>query len=94
MLPLKKFSIKEINEISRKFCAQHLQKSLGSCRVIKVDIFICHNFMIEFQQRHYVEAFPIAKVHYKLDSKSGVFYVYGNERLCYIPKAPSKCSLM
>lgn len=36
VLPLKKFQVKDINEISRKFCAQHLQKSLGACRVIKV----------------------------------------------------------
>uniref|UniRef100_A0A914YYX3 Protein SSUH2 homolog n=1 Tax=Panagrolaimus superbus TaxID=310955 RepID=A0A914YYX3_9BILA len=80
VLPLKKFQVKDINEISRKFCAQHLQKSLGACRVIK--------------QRHYVEAFPVAKVSYRMDSRVGVFYVFGKERLCYIPKSPSKCSVM
>jgi hypothetical protein len=38
VLPLKKFPVKDVNEISRKFCAGHLQKSLGACRVIKVKI--------------------------------------------------------
>uniref|UniRef100_A0A7E4VL05 Protein SSUH2 homolog n=1 Tax=Panagrellus redivivus TaxID=6233 RepID=A0A7E4VL05_PANRE len=80
VLPLKKFTIGEINDASRKYCAQHLQKSLGSCRVIK--------------QRHYVSAFAVAKVYYKLESRTGVFYVFGNQRLCFIPKAPSKCAIM
>lgn len=34
--PLKKFPVKEINEISKKICAQHMQKTLGACRVIRV----------------------------------------------------------
>ncbi|KAI6189142.1 Protein SSUH2-like protein [Aphelenchoides besseyi] len=79
--PLKKFSVKEINEASKKYCAQHLQKSLGACRVIK--------------QRQTVEAIPVAKVKFKIGTKKcGIFYVFGNERLCFIPKSPSKCSIM
>uniref|UniRef100_A0A914EKQ7 Uncharacterized protein n=1 Tax=Acrobeloides nanus TaxID=290746 RepID=A0A914EKQ7_9BILA len=72
--------IKDVNEISRKFCAGHLQKSLGACRVIK--------------QRHMVEAFPVAKVKYRLGSKSGIFWVYGNERLCFLPKDASHCCML
>ncbi|KAI6224436.1 Protein SSUH2-like protein [Aphelenchoides fujianensis] len=53
--PLKKFPIKEINEMSKKLCAQHLQKSLGACRVIK--------------QRQTVEAIPVAKVKFRIGTE-------------------------
>ncbi|CAD5218636.1 unnamed protein product [Bursaphelenchus okinawaensis] len=80
LMPIKKFPINDINEISKKLLAQHMQKSLGACRVIK--------------QRQTVEAVPVAKVHWKLGKKSGIFYVFGQEKLCYIPKSPTKCSVM
>jgi len=79
--PLKKFPVNEINEISKKICSQHMQKALGACRVIK--------------QRQTVEAIPIAKVKFKIGTKKGgIFYVFGNERLCWIPNSPSKCTVM
>uniref|UniRef100_A0A1I7SEL1 Protein SSUH2 homolog n=1 Tax=Bursaphelenchus xylophilus TaxID=6326 RepID=A0A1I7SEL1_BURXY len=80
LMPIKKFPVNEINEVSKKLLAQHMQKSLGACRVIK--------------QRQTVEAIPVAKVHWKLGKKSGIFYVFGTEKLCYIPKSPTKCSIM
>lgn len=80
--PIKKYQIQEINEISKRFCAAHLKKLLDSCRVLK--------------QRHCVEKIEVARVHFRLGSKNGNFFVFGNQRLCYIPKgsAPSNCSIM
>jgi len=80
VLPLRKFPVSEINDISRKFCSQHVKKFLGSCRLI--------------QQRHCVEAISVATVRFRLGSKTGFFHVYGNQRLCYIPKDPSRCEII
>uniref|UniRef100_A0AC35U0C2 Protein SSUH2 homolog n=1 Tax=Rhabditophanes sp. KR3021 TaxID=114890 RepID=A0AC35U0C2_9BILA len=79
VLPLKKFAVKEINENSRKICADHLQGSLGNTKMIK--------------QRHYVDSIPVAKVFYTIGKKTGVFWVYGSEHLCYIPKKTSHCCI-
>ena len=46
------------------------------------------------QQRHLLEAIPVAEVKFELGGKQGRFWVYGQERLCYIPKYPSKCSII
>lgn len=78
--PIKKDVLKEINEVSRRFCAAHLKKLLDSCRVLK--------------QRHCVEGIEIAKIRFRLGNKSGFFYVYGRQRLCYIPEGPSRCTVM
>uniref|UniRef100_A0A183CN24 CXXC-type domain-containing protein n=1 Tax=Globodera pallida TaxID=36090 RepID=A0A183CN24_GLOPA len=62
--PIRKDGLKEINEVSRRFCAAHLKKLLDSCRVLK--------------QRHCVESIELAKVRFQLGSKQGHFYVYGH----------------
>jgi hypothetical protein len=80
VVPLQKHPMKEINEASRTLCATHLHKCMGCCRILK--------------QRHRLEAIAVVKVRFRLGTKSGIFYVYGNERLCYIPKNSSKCALM
>uniref|UniRef100_A0A183VF32 Nuclear receptor domain-containing protein n=1 Tax=Toxocara canis TaxID=6265 RepID=A0A183VF32_TOXCA len=80
VLPLKKHPLKEINENSRRICALHLQKCLGTCRVIK--------------QRHCLIAIPIARVQFRLGSRCGFFWVYGTELCCYVPNYPAKCSLL
>uniref|UniRef100_A0A915NT75 Protein SSUH2-like protein n=1 Tax=Meloidogyne floridensis TaxID=298350 RepID=A0A915NT75_9BILA len=80
--PIRKHKIKEINEVSKHFCAAHLKRLLDSCRVLK--------------QRHCIERIMVAKVRFKLGSKCGRFFVFGDQRLCYIPKESisSNCSLM
>ncbi|VDO15881.1 unnamed protein product [Brugia timori] len=80
ILPLKKYPVQQINEISRQMCAAHLQKCIGRCRIIK--------------QRHLLEAIPVAKVYYQLGSREGIFWIYGVEHYCYVPHYPSKCSLI
>uniref|UniRef100_A0A0N4Z012 Protein SSUH2 homolog n=1 Tax=Parastrongyloides trichosuri TaxID=131310 RepID=A0A0N4Z012_PARTI len=80
VLPLKKFEAKEVNEGSRKLCAEHLQRSLGSTKMLK--------------QRHFVDAIPVAKVYYTMGKHSGTFWVYGKEHLCYIPKKSSNCVIL
>ncbi|PAV63848.1 hypothetical protein WR25_03256 [Diploscapter pachys] len=80
VLPLTKYPEKEICEQSKLFCAQHLQKCLGVCRVI--------------MQRHSLVAIPVCKVHYALGKSKGIFFVYGTERQCYVPKYPAKCTIL
>ncbi|CAD6194230.1 unnamed protein product [Caenorhabditis auriculariae] len=80
VLPITKYPLKEINDASRMFCAQHLQKCLGVCRVIK--------------QRHQLTAIPVCKAHYVMGSEKGFFYVYGTQKMCYFPNFPSKCSIL
>ncbi|VDN33514.1 unnamed protein product [Cylicostephanus goldi] len=36
VLPITKYPVEEVNEKSKQFCAQHLQNSMGMCRVIRV----------------------------------------------------------
>ena len=45
-------------------------------------------------QRQVLEAVPVAKVAYTLGGQSGIFWVYGQERLCYVPCYPSKCTIL
>ncbi|KAL3081550.1 hypothetical protein niasHT_037272 [Heterodera trifolii] len=78
--PIKRDGLTEINDVSRRFCAAHLKKLLDSCRVLK--------------QRHCVESIEVAKVRFRLGSKMGHFFVYGRQRLCYIPEGPTRCSVM
>ncbi|VDN25616.1 unnamed protein product [Cylicostephanus goldi] len=40
VLPITKYPVEEVNEKSKQFCAQHLQNSMGMCRVIRVRDFI------------------------------------------------------
>ncbi|KAK6750381.1 hypothetical protein RB195_002388 [Necator americanus] len=80
VLPITKYHVQEINEKSKMFCAQHLQNSMGMCRVI--------------QQRHCLVAIPVCKVFYTLGNTKGIFYVYGNDRQCYVPNFPSKCVIL
>uniref|UniRef100_A0A1I7ZID5 Protein SSUH2 homolog n=1 Tax=Steinernema glaseri TaxID=37863 RepID=A0A1I7ZID5_9BILA len=80
VLPVTKFPVQEVNENSKRLCALHLQKSMGYCRVLK--------------QRHTLEAIPVAKVTYSMDNRPGVFWVYGAERLCFVPSYPSKCAIL
>ncbi|CAI4224404.1 unnamed protein product [Auanema sp. JU1783] len=80
VLPITKYPINEINEKSKQYCAQHLQKCMGVCRVIR--------------QRHSLTAIPVCKVNYTMGACKGVFYVYGTQRHCYVPKFPSKCSIL
>ncbi|XGW27766.1 hypothetical protein V3C99_007947 [Haemonchus contortus] len=80
VLPISKYHVEEVNEKSKLFCAQHLQNSMGTCRVI--------------QQRHCLVAIPVCKVYYTLGKTKGTFYVYGNERQCYVPSFPSKCVIL
>uniref|UniRef100_A0A8R1I685 DOMON domain-containing protein n=1 Tax=Caenorhabditis japonica TaxID=281687 RepID=A0A8R1I685_CAEJA len=78
--PISKYPQEDVNKISRQFCEQHLQKCMGVCRVIR--------------QRHCINAIPIGKVHFTLGNEKGVFYVYGNQKLCYFPHFPSKCVIL
>ncbi|VDK52107.1 unnamed protein product, partial [Anisakis simplex] len=80
VLPLKNHPVKEIVENSRRICAAHLQKSLGTCRVIK--------------QRQCLLGIPIARVQFRLGSRCGFFWVYGTELCCFIPNYPAKCSIL
>ncbi|MFH4973944.1 hypothetical protein AB6A40_000653 [Gnathostoma spinigerum] len=80
VLPLKKYPVQLINDKSREMCKAHLQKCLGTCRII--------------MQRHCLIAIPIAKVTYHLGSRSEFFWIYGTEHSCYAPKYPSKCCLL
>ncbi|KHJ91317.1 hypothetical protein OESDEN_08821 [Oesophagostomum dentatum] len=80
VLPITKYPVQEINEKSKLFCAQHLQNSMGMCRVI--------------QQRHCLVAIPVCKVYYTLGNTKGIFFVYGNDRQCYVPNFPSKCVIL
>ncbi|KAK6025339.1 hypothetical protein OSTOST_08769 [Ostertagia ostertagi] len=80
VLPITKYHVDEVNEKSKLFCAQHLQNSMGMCRVI--------------QQRHCLVAIPVCKVYYTLGKTKGTFFVYGNERQCYVPSFPSKCVIL
>ncbi|KAK5969594.1 Suppressor of Stomatin mutant Uncoordination [Trichostrongylus colubriformis] len=80
VLPISKYHVEEVNEKSKLFCAQHLQNSMGMCRVIR--------------QRHCLVAIPVCKVYYTLGKTKGTFYVYGNERQCYVPSFPSKCVIL
>uniref|UniRef100_A0A915ABL3 Protein SSUH2-like protein n=1 Tax=Parascaris univalens TaxID=6257 RepID=A0A915ABL3_PARUN len=75
-----KHPIMEINENSRRICALHLQKCLGTCRVIK--------------QRQCLVAIPIARVQFRFGSRCGFFWVYGTELRCYVPNYPAKCSIL
>lgn len=46
------------------------------------------------QQRHMLEAIPVAEIDFDYSGKKGKFWVYGQERLCFVPKYPSKCSIL
>ncbi|KAF1756555.1 hypothetical protein GCK72_013008 [Caenorhabditis remanei] len=70
----------DVNNMSKLFCAQHLQKCMGVCRVIR--------------QRHYMNVIPISKVHFSLGNEKGIFYVYGTQKLCFFPNFPSKCVIL
>uniref|UniRef100_A0A0N5AR55 Protein SSUH2 homolog n=1 Tax=Syphacia muris TaxID=451379 RepID=A0A0N5AR55_9BILA len=80
VLPIKKHPVSEVNEKSRQLCVQHLDKCLGKSRIIK--------------QRHCLIAIPAAKVLFHLGTKPGYFYIYGNERSCYVPNYPTKCLIL
>ncbi|CAI5448647.1 unnamed protein product [Caenorhabditis angaria] len=80
ILPISKYPMQEINNISKQFCAQHLQKCMGVCRVIR--------------QRHQLIAIPICKVHFTLGNEKGHFFVYGTQRLCFFPNFPAKCTIL
>ncbi|KJH44765.1 hypothetical protein DICVIV_09191 [Dictyocaulus viviparus] len=80
VLPISKYPIEEVNEKSKLYCAQHLQNCMGMCRVI--------------QQRHCLTAIPVCKVYYIIGNTKGIFYVYGNDRQCYVPSFPSKCVIL
>ncbi|EPB70368.1 hypothetical protein ANCCEY_10538 [Ancylostoma ceylanicum] len=80
VLPITKYHVQEINEKSKLFCAEHLQNSMGMCRVIR--------------QRHCLVAIPVCKVFYSLGNTKGTFFVYGNDRQCYVPNFPSKCVIL
>uniref|UniRef100_A0A1I7U8X2 ZZ-type domain-containing protein n=1 Tax=Caenorhabditis tropicalis TaxID=1561998 RepID=A0A1I7U8X2_9PELO len=80
VIPISRYSDEDVNKMSKLFCAQHLQKCMGVCRVIR--------------QRHYMNAIPISKVHYSLGNEKGIFYVYGTQKLCFFPNFPSKCVIL
>ncbi|CAB3405981.1 unnamed protein product [Caenorhabditis bovis] len=80
ILPISKYPQEEINEVSKQFCAAHLQKCMGVCRVIR--------------QRHVLIAIPVCKVHYTLGSEKGFFFVYGSQRMVFFPNFPSKCCIL
>ncbi|EFO85323.1 hypothetical protein CRE_02740 [Caenorhabditis remanei] len=80
IIPISKYPQEDVNNMSKLFCAQHLQKCMGVCRVIR--------------QRHYMNAIPISKVHFSLGNEKGIFYVYGTQKLCFFPNFPSKCVIL
>ncbi|CAL2039150.1 unnamed protein product [Caenorhabditis brenneri] len=80
IIPISRYPQEDVNNMSKLFCAQHLQKCMGVCRVIR--------------QRHYMNAIPISKVHFSLGNEKGIFYVYGTQKLCYFPNFPSKCVIL
>ncbi|CAJ0959403.1 unnamed protein product, partial [Mesorhabditis belari] len=80
VLPITRYPMNEINEASKRICAEHLQRCLGNCRVIK--------------QRHSLLAIPVAQVRYSIGKEVGLFYVFGRERECYVPKTSSKCTIL
>ncbi|CCF23330.1 Suppressor of Stomatin mutant Uncoordination [Caenorhabditis elegans] len=80
IIPISQYQEEDVNKMSKLFCAQHLQKCMGVCRVIR--------------QRHYMNAIPISKVHFSLGGEKGIFYVYGTQKLCYFPNFPSKCVIL
>ncbi|KAK6041390.1 hypothetical protein COOONC_21105 [Cooperia oncophora] len=67
VLPISKYYVDEVNEKSRQFCAQHLQDSMGMCRVIR--------------QRHCLVAIPVCKVFYTLDKTKGNIFVYERQAM-------------
>ena len=78
--PLRNYPVQEVNDQSKRLLQLHLNRCLGLCRII--------------QQRHTLEAVPVAEVAFQLGQKRGRFWVYGQERVCYIPQYPSKCSIL
>ena len=58
-------------------------------------LFVVATFRsMTFQQRHVLESVPFAKVTFRYGGKQGVFWVYGQERQCYVPNYPSKCAIL
>ncbi|EFO85322.1 hypothetical protein CRE_02741 [Caenorhabditis remanei] len=61
---ISKYPQEDVNNMSKLFCTQHLQKCMGVCRVIR--------------QRHYMNAIPISKVHFSLGNEKGIFSFFSN----------------
>jgi len=80
VLPVKNFPIEAINDHSRRFIQIHLSKYLGMSKIL--------------QQRHTLEAVPVADVTYELNGQHGRFWVVGLERIAYAPQYPQKCSIL
>uniref|UniRef100_A0A914EIQ7 Uncharacterized protein n=1 Tax=Acrobeloides nanus TaxID=290746 RepID=A0A914EIQ7_9BILA len=78
--PITNFKVNEINEISSKFCTDHMRKFQNVCRVIK--------------QRQKIVVIPVTKVHYTLGKDSQEFWLYGDQRFCYVVNENSCCLIL
>ncbi|EGT57351.1 hypothetical protein CAEBREN_23425 [Caenorhabditis brenneri] len=96
IIPIFRYPQEDVNSMSKLFCAQHLQKCMGLCRVIRVSLFqfISISKIENLSATSLHECNSISKVHYLLGNEKGIFYVYGIQKLCYFPNFPSKCVIL
>lgn len=75
--PISGCPINEINSQSMFLIQTHLNNASNRSRII--------------QQRHIVECIPINEVHYSCGTKTGTYFVVGNEKMAFINRYPKKC---
>ena len=94
VIPLKKYPVEDVNDNSKRLCQVGWREESELSLPLQIHIQKCVGQAKILQQRHLLEAIPCAEIQYSLGSKHGKFWVYGQERYCYVPKYPSKCSIL